>query len=208
MIFNETDMNKLLMIIVVLFYSVTASAFDIVKPDPEQDLIKDSDIDNISMNFGVYTGLINYENFNSSYMLAMYFSYPFDEDVFVEAEFGISGLNDTEYRNIGLPLLSEEEVDLQFYTILVGYNLLPGEVYWSREKTLISSFYLIAGVGAVSFDNNNYVSMQFGAGFKMELDKNKSIRFEARDRMYDTDILGTDKLTNNIEFHLGIDWNF
>ena len=208
MIFNETDMNKLLMIIVVLFYSVTASAFDIVKPDPEQDLIKDSDIDNISMNFGVYTGLINYENFNSSYMLAMYFSYPFDEDVFVEAEFGISGLNDTEYRNIGLPLLSEEEVDLQFYTILVGYNLLPGEVYWSREKTLISRFYLIAGVGSVSFDNNNYVSIQFGAGFKMELDKNKSIRFEARDRMYDTDILGTDKLTNNIEFHLGIDWNF
>ena len=196
------------MIMVVLFYSVTVNAFDIVKPDTEQDLIKDSDIDNISMNFGVYTGLINYENFNSSYMLAMYFSYPFDEDVFVEAEFGISALNDTEYRNIGLPLLSEEEVDLQFYTILVGYNLLPGEVYWSREKTLISRFYLIAGVGSVSFDNNNYVSIQFGAGFKMELDKNKSIRFEARDRMYDTDILGTDKLTNNIEFHLGIDWNF
>lgn len=208
MIFNEINMKRLLMIMVVLFYSVTANAFDIVKSDTEQDLIKDSDIDNISMNFGVYTGLINYENFNSSYMLAMYFSYPFDEDVFVEAEFGISALNDTEYRNIGLPLLSEEEVDLQFYTILVGYNLLPGEVYWSREKTLISRFYLIAGVGSVSFDNNNYVSVQFGAGFKMELDKNKSIRFEARDRMYDTDILGTDKLTNNIEFHLGIDWNF
>lgn len=201
-------MNKLLMTLVIFLYSVTANAFDIVKADTEQDLIKDSDIKNTSMSVGVYTGLINYENFNSSYLVALTFSYPFDEHVFIDAEFGVSSINDTEYRNIGLPLLSEEETDVQFYTVLVGYNILPGEVYWSREKTLISSFYLIGGVGSISFDNNNYVSVQFGAGFKMGLDKNKSIRFEARDRLFDTDILGTDKLSNNIEFHLGIDWNF
>lgn len=199
---------KKVLLVVLFLYSVSADAFDIVKPDTEQELIKDSDIDNISKNIGVYAGLINYENFNSGFITALYFSYPFDEDIFVEAEYGVSVINDTEYRNIGLPLLSKEEVDVEFYTILIGYNMLPGEVYWSRDKTLISRFYLIAGVGTVSFDKNNYVSMQFGAGFKMELDKNKSIRFEARDRMYDTDILGTDKLTNNIEFHLGVDWNF
>jgi outer membrane beta-barrel protein len=192
----------------MLAYSVTANAFDIVKADTEQELIKDSDIVNTSMSMGVYAGLINYENFNSSYLFGLYFTYPFDEHVFVEAEFGVSSLNDTEYRRIGLTLLSEEDVDVQFYTILVGYNLLPGEVYWSREKTMVSRFYLIAGVGSVSFDNNSYVSVQYGAGFKVELDKNKSIRFETRDRLYDSDILGTDKLSNNIEFHLGIDWNF
>jgi len=192
----------------LLAFSPFVSAFDIVKPDTEQDIVKDSDIDNISMNFGMYAGIINYENFNASHILGLYFSYPFDEDVFVEAEFGVSAINDTEYRNIGLPLFSEEESDVQFLTVLVGYNLLPGEVYWSRDKTLISRFYLIAGVGTMSFDNNDYVSIQFGAGFKMELDKNKSIRFEARDRLMDTDVLGTDKLTNNTEFHLGIDWNF
>lgn len=201
-------MNKLLMMVVIFAYSVAANAFDIVKADTEQELIKDSDIVNTNMSVGVYAGLINYENFNSSYLFGLYFTYPFDEHVFVEAEFGVSSLNDTEYRRIGLTLLSEEDVDVQFYTILVGYNMLPGEVYWSREKTMISRFYLIAGVGSVSFDNNSYVSVQYGAGFKVELDKNKSIRFEARDRLYDTDILGTDKLSNNIEFHLGIDWNF
>ncbi|MDH5425302.1 MAG: outer membrane beta-barrel domain-containing protein [Gammaproteobacteria bacterium] len=200
-------MKKILLIFLCV-YSVSAAAFDIVKPDTEQELIRDSDIDNVSRNIGVYGGLINHENFNSSFITALYFSYPFDEDVFVEAEYGISVINDTEYRNIGLPLLSQEELSVQFYTILVGYNILPGEVYWSREKTLVSRFYLIAGVGAVSFDDADYVSIQFGAGIKMELDKNKSIRFEARNRMYDTDVLGTDKLTNNIEFHLGVDWGF
>jgi len=201
-------MNKLLLTLGIFMYSVTANAFDIVKADTEQDLIKDADIKNTSMSVGIYTGLINYENFNSNYLVGLTFSYPFDEHVFIDAEFGVSSINDTEYRNIGLPLLSEEETDVQFYNVLVGYNILPGEVYWSREKTLISSFYLIGGVGSISFDNNNYVSVQFGAGFKMGLDKNKSIRFEARDRLFDTDILGTDKLSNNIEFHLGIDWNF
>lgn len=205
--FRAAYMNKLLVIIVFL-YSMNANAFDIVKPDTEQDLIKDADIENTSMSLGIYTGLISYENFNTNYLVGLYFSYPFDEHVFVEAEFGMSGINDTEYRSIGLALFSEEETDVQFYTVLVGYNLLPGEVYWSRDKTMISIFYVIAGVGSVSFDNNDYVSVQFGAGFKMELDKNKSIRFEARDRLFDTDILGTDKLTNNVGIHLGIDWNF
>ena len=209
---KNNSLYKLLRLLVLavssMMLSQQVSAFDIVKPDTEQDIVRDSDIDNVSMNFGVYAGIINYENFNASYITALYFSYPFDEDVFVEAEFGLSTINDTEYRNIGLPLFTEEESDVQFLTVLVGYNLLPGEVYWSREKTLISRFYLIAGVGTMSFDNNDYVSIQFGAGFKMELDKDKSIRFEARDRLMDTDVLGTDKLTNNTEFHLGIDWNF
>ena len=200
--------NKWLIVLLILTCSFQAQAFDIVTPDAEQELIKDSDIRNAGMNIGVYAGLISYENFNSSYLLALYYSYPFSEKVFVEAEFGVSTINDSEYRNIGLPLLTEEEVGMQFYTVLIGYNLLPGEVYWSQNKTLISRFYLIGGIGSVNFDDNQSVSIHLGAGFKMELDENKSIRFEARDRLFDTDILGTDKLTNNIEFHLGIDWNF
>lgn len=200
--------NKYLVISFLSLFISNAYAFDIVKPDAEQDIIKDSDIRNVSMNIGIYAGLISYENFNSNYLAAIYVSYPFDEKIFVEAEFGVSGINDTEYRNIGLPLLTEEESDVQFYTVLIGYNLLPGEVYWSRTKTLISRFYLIGGIGSVSFDDKDTVSVHLGAGFKMELDDNKSVRFEARDRLFDSDILGTDKLSNNTEFHLGIDWNF
>lgn len=200
--------NKYLIYVLMFLCSFSAQAFDIVKPDAEQDLIKDSDIRNVGMNIGVYAGLISYENFNSSHILAIYYSYPFSEKVFVEAELGVSAINDTEYRNIGLPLLTEEQSDVEFYTVLIGYNLLPGEVYWSKDKTLISRFYLIGGIGSIVFDNKQSVSLQLGAGFKMELDIDKSIRFEARDRLFDTDILGTDKLTNNTEMHIGVDWNF
>lgn len=199
---------KCLIIMCFILFSVQAKAFDIVKPDTEQDIIKDSDIRNVSMNLGVYAGLISFENFNTNYIAALYFSYPFNEKVFVEAEYGVSAINDTEYRNIGLPLFANEESDVTFYTVLVGYNLLPGEVYWSKDKTLISRFYLIGGIGSISFDNKDTVSINLGAGFKMELDENKSVRFEARDRIFDVDTLGTDKLSNNTEFHLGIDWNF
>jgi len=199
---------KYLITFLLLQLSLNASAFDIVKPDTEQEVIKDSDIRNVSMSVGMYAGVISYENFDSNYLTALYLSYPFNEKVFVEAEFGVSAINDSEYRNIGLPLFDSEESDVTFYTVLVGYNLLPGEVYWSQEKTLISSFYLVGGIGSISFDQQDTLTINLGAGFKMQLDDNKSLRFEARDRVFDTDTLGTDKLSNNVEFHLGIDWNF
>lgn len=200
--------RKILISFWLLFVSFKTLAFDIVKPDTEHDLVKDADIRNDSLSVGVYAGIISYENFNTSYLAALYVSYPFNEKVFVEAEFGASSINDTEYRNIGLPLFDKEESGVSFYSVLVGYNLLPGEVYWSKDKTLISSFYLIGGIGSVSFDDQDTVAVNLGAGFKMELDDNKSVRFEARDRIFDTDTLGSDKLSNNVEFHLGIDWNF
>jgi len=201
-------MNKYLTAFILLLLSFNTHAFDIVKPDTEQEIIKDSDIRNVSMSVGMYAGVISYENFNSNYLAALYISYPFNEKVFVEAEFGVSAINDSEYRNIGLPLFDSEESDVSFYTVLVGYNLLPGEVYWSQTKTLISSFYLVGGIGSITFDEQDTVTINLGAGFKMELDDNMSLRFEARDRVFDTDTLGTDKLSNNVEFHLGIDWNF
>ena len=201
-------MNKYLSAFILLLLSLNAHAFDIVKPDTEQEIIKDSDIRNVSMSVGFYTGIISYENFNSNYLAALYLSYPFNEKVFVEAEFGVSAINDSEYRAIGWPIFDSEESDVSFYTVLVGYNLLPGEVYWSQTKTLISSFYLIGGIGSINFDDQDTVTINLGAGFKMELNDDMSLRFEARDRVFDTDTLGTDKLSNNIEFHLGIDWNF
>lgn len=201
-------MNNYLTAFILLLLSFNAHAFDIVKPDTEQEIIKDSDIRNVSMSVGFYAGIISYENFNSDYLAALYLSYPFNEKVFVEAEFGVSAINDSEYRAIGLPLFDNEESDATFYTVLIGYNLLPGEVYWSQTKTLITSFYLIGGIGSITFDEQDTVTINLGAGFKMQLDDNMSLRFEARDRVFDTDTLGTDKLSNNVEFHLGIDWNF
>ncbi|MDH5392664.1 MAG: outer membrane beta-barrel domain-containing protein [Gammaproteobacteria bacterium] len=200
--------HRLKCLLFVLLCATNAYAFDIVKPDAEQEIIKNADIRNLGMNTGVYMGVMNYENFNSSLLLAWYLNYPFDENLFVEAELGISRVSDTEYRNIGLPLLSEERVVAAFYTVLVGYNLLPGEVYLGHGKTLRSDVYLLAGVGTVDIDNNSYVALHFGGGIKIELNDDSGLRIEFRDRMIDSDILGSDKLTNNTEFHLGIDWKF
>ena len=187
-------------------YSV--QAFDIVKPDEERELIENADIHSLSMNVGLYLGLINYENFNSDYLLGFYVSYPFDEDIFVDVEFGISAISDAEFRNIGLPLFNKKKTDVSFYSVLIGYNLLPGEVYWSQQKTMISRLYLLAGVGNTNINSDNSITLHLGAGFKLELDDDHSLRLEARDRIIDTDILGTDQLTNNIEFHFAYAWNF
>jgi outer membrane beta-barrel protein len=128
--------------------------------------------------------------------------------VFIDVEYGASTISDTEYRNIGLPLFAQEDTDVSFYSVLVGYNILPGEVYWSREKTLLTSLYLLAGVGSVNINDDNFVSLNFGFGVRLDLGGGKNIRVEARDRMIDSDILGSDKITNNTEMHIGMSWSF
>lgn len=200
--------ERFLSIVLLVFVALNAHAFDIVTPEAEQVLINDADLANVGLSTGGYIGVINFENFNSSIMLAWFINYPFDEDLFVSAELGASLVNDTEYRNIGLPLLSEEEVVAGFYSVLLGYNVLPGEVYWQKGRAIRSDIYLLGGVGSINIDNNNYVTLQFGAGLKLELDNEHSIRIEFRDRLIDTDILGSNKLTNNTEIHFSSEWSF
>ncbi|MDH5517950.1 MAG: outer membrane beta-barrel domain-containing protein [Gammaproteobacteria bacterium] len=200
--------DRYLAIILLLLFSPLVSAFDIVNPDAEQALIKDADLVNVGINSGVYIGLMNFENFNSSPMLAWYINYPFDEDLFVSAELGAALVNDSEYRNVGLPLLSEEEVVAGFYSVLLGYNVLPAEVYWRKGQALRADIYLLGGIGSITIDSEDYVALHAGVGLKIEPANGHSLRIEFRDRLINSDILGTDKLTNNTEIHLGIEWSF
>ena len=200
--------EQLLSFVILVSVALNAQAFDIVTPDAEQELIKDAGLTNVGMSTGGYIGVMNFENFNSSIMLAWFINYPFDENLFVSAELGASLVNDSEYRNIGLPLFSEEEVVAGFYSVLLGYNMLPGEVYWQRGRALRSDIYLLGGVGSINIDSNNYVTLHFGVGLKLELESEHSIRIEFRDRLIDSDILGSNKLTTNTEIHFSTEWSF
>lgn len=209
----ETNMKKikscsLFFVMCAALFPLSSAAFDIVKPKAEQELIKDAELKDVSISAGVYAGVINFENFSSSYLLGLTVNIPLNEDVFIDVEYGSTTISDAEYRNIGLPLFEKEEINVDFYNVLIGYNLLPGEVYWSKDKTLLSSFYLLAGVGSVNINKDDFVSLSFGIGFRMDIGSGKNVRVEARDRLIDSDILGTDKISNNTEIHIAMSWSF
>ena len=51
----------------------------------------------------------------------------------------------------GVELLTDEERDLTYYNMSLGYNLLPGQIYISDRWAFNTRIYLIAGVGNTDF---------------------------------------------------------
>jgi outer membrane beta-barrel protein len=90
----------------------------------------------------------------------------------------------------------------------LGFNLLPGEAFIGRNWALNSSLYAIAGVGNTEFAGDDFFTVSFGAGYRMLPIDWLALHFDVRDRMFDTDLLGDEKTTHNIEFTLGMTFFF
>src|SRR5690606_41122977 len=68
------------------------------------------------------------------------FAYHITEDFFLEAAYGTSKTEKTSYELLsgGVELLTEDERDLTYYNLSIGYNFLHGQVYisgkWRSEE--------------------------------------------------------------------------
>jgi outer membrane beta-barrel protein len=100
--------------------------------------------------------------------------------------------------------LNDDERTLKYYDISVGYNLLPGEVFIGKNRALNSALYVMAGAGNTDFAGDNYFTIVFGAGYRVLATDSIAVHFNVRDHMFDSDLLGDDKTTHNIEFNLGL----
>jgi outer membrane beta-barrel protein len=153
---------------------------------------------------GAFTGILDVEDLQSHLIYGVRGAYHVTEDFFLEAEYGRSGASDTVRREIGQPFFPQETVGLNTYSMNLGYNLLPGEVFVGTRYAMTSTFYLLAGAGNTSFNKNDYLTYNAGFGLKVLPRDWLSVRLEARDRIWQSDLLGTNKLTNNFEMTLGL----
>ena len=83
--------------------------------------------------------------------------YHITEDFFVEGVYGTTKVSDENFRQI-LPggVFPQNEETLSYYNLSVGYNILPGEVFFGSKYAKASALYLIAGVGSTKFlDQSN-----------------------------------------------------
>jgi hypothetical protein len=65
-----------------------------------------------------------------------------------------------------------------------------------------SSFYVLAGIGSVDFAGDNRLTLNFGAGFRVLPTDWLAIHLGVQDRVFDSDLLGETKVTNNMEMLL------
>jgi outer membrane beta-barrel protein len=176
----------------------------IVDPNIERRKITVPRIRSSNIETGLFAGVLNTQDLQSSLIYGARAAYHVTEDFFLEAEYARSTVSDKVRREIGQPFFPQENMDLSTYGVDLGYNVLPGEVFFGTRRAMTSTIYLIGGVGNTSFNSEDYLTYSAGFGIKVLPTDWLSIRLEARDRIWQSDLLGSKELTNNLETTLGV----
>jgi len=153
---------------------------------------------------GAYVGILSVQGFGTKPYAGLRLGYHVTEDFFIEGTYGRSKVSDESYRRLGIPLFSSEVIPLTYYNLSVGVNLFPGEVFVGRDWAMTSVVYLIGGVGNVKFNGESHTAYDFGIGIRVLPKDWLSARFEIRDHMFSSDLLGKNELTHNFEMTLGV----
>jgi outer membrane beta-barrel protein len=158
---------------------------------------------------GAFVGTYSSENFGASLVYGARLGYHITEDFFVEGLYGTTKVNDENFRKIlpgGIFPTSEETLD--YYNLSVGYNILPGEVFFGSKYAKASALYLIAGVGSTKFLEQTKQTVNFGLGLRVFFKDWAAIQVDFRDHMYSLDLLGERKSTSNLELTAGATFFF
>lgn len=182
------------------------AAVPVVNPEVARREIKEPDIDRENFEVGGYFGVMSVEDFESNSVWGLRGAYHMTESFFVEGTYGQTDVGETSFEKLsgGAPLLSAEERTLKFYDVSLGWNILPGEAFVGSKWAFNSALYLLAGVGNTSFAGDDYFTLVFGAGYRVLATDWLALHFNVRNHLFDTDLLGESKTTNNVEFNLGM----
>lgn len=178
----------------------------IITPDLERRTIKEADLDTENFELGLFYGLLTIEDFGTNEASGVTFAYHITERFFTEAAFGISKLQKTSFELLGggVQLLTDEQRDLSYYNLALGYNVLPGQVYVTKKFHFDTNIYFLAGAGNTRFADKNYFTYNFGAGLRFYSTDWLSIDLSMREYAFTHAIFGKEKDTKNLEGRLGV----
>ena len=176
----------------------------VIEPNVARRKIKTPKIDNENWEIGGGAGFVSIEDFGTSSTYAGQISYHVTEDFFFRADVGQSTAGKTSFETLGgnIELLTGDERRFTYYSLSLGYNFLPGEVFLGRKLAMNSGFYTLVGIGSVKFAGDNRLTVNLGAGFRVLPTDWLAIHIGVQDRVFNSDLLGEDKVTNNIEMLL------
>ncbi len=184
-----------------------AAAPRVIDPEVERREIKRPAIDTENFEIGAYYGSMSVEDFASNPVYGVKAAYHVTEDFFFEANYGKTKLGTTSFEllNPGVdPLNLGTGRPFTYYSLSVGYNFLPGEAFVGRKLALNSAFYVSGGLGSVRYAGEDKFALNFGAGYRILPTDWLTVYIDVQDRVYNSDIFGTTKLTNNLEARIGV----
>ncbi len=182
----------------------------VIEPTVERRDINVSEIDTENWEVTGFVGLMSIEDFESDLLYGIRAAYHINETFFAEATYGASDGGTTSFEKLtpGSNLLSSDDRELTYYDLSLGYNVLPGEVFFRSDRAFNSAFYLIAGLGSTDFAGDSQFTVNFGFGIKFLPTDYIAVRLDARDYLFDLDITGEDKTTHNLQGSLNVSYFF
>jgi outer membrane beta-barrel protein len=176
----------------------------VVDPEVARRKITVPNIRSRNIEVGVNYGVISIEDFGTHPSYGATAAYHITEDFFFQAEVGRATAGNTSFETLsGINLLTGSERRFTYYDLSLGYNFLPGEAFIGRGRAMTSAFYLIGGIGATDFAGDTKFTVNFGAGYRVVPTDWLAIHITVQDRVFQSDLFGPTKLTNNLEARIG-----
>jgi outer membrane beta-barrel protein len=183
----------------------STQAPQVVEPELERRTVDPAKLPTENFEAGIFLGTIGIEDFGSSLVFGSRFAYHFTEDLFAELTVGRAKAGKTSYEDLSgaAQLLTDDERKFTYYDISAGWNVLPGEVFMPRKYAMPAAIYVELGIGNTRFAGDDHFTVALGAGLRLVVNKWLALHVDARDHMFQSDLLGKDKLTQNLQFTLG-----
>lgn len=185
-----------------LTFAAETTPDKIYDPQLERQQIDEALIDDEDFEVGVFFGTLGIEDFGAAEVYGVRFNYFINEDFFLQISSGsaTAGLSSAEQLFPGNALISTDR-DFKFYDINLGWNILPGEGFWSEDMAVNTAFYIVAGAGNTSFLDNTEFTFTYGAGYRALINDWFSFSVDTRDHRFNTEYpVGEVKATHNLEF--------
>lgn len=182
----------------------------VIEPEVDRREIEPAQLDTENFELGVSLGQISIEDFGVDTVTGLRFAYHITEGFFVELAGGqaSAGLTSFERLSGAAQLLTDDQRDYTYYNLSLGYDLFPGEGFIGRNRSLNTALYVIGGAGKTTFAGDDRFTVNFGLGLRiMPLDW-LAVHADVRKHIFDIDLLGQDKTTNNLEATLSVTFFF
>lgn len=182
----------------------------LIQPEVERQPFDEALINADDFELLLAAGYLSVEDFGVNPLLVLKLNYHVNEDIFIQLGYGQSNTGKTSYEVLsgGAPLLTSAERELSYYSVNIGYNVLPGEAFLTESTTYNNAFYLTAGIGVTDFAGDDRFTINYGAGYRLLFTDSFAFYADFRNNQFDMDVFGENRATSNLEYTFGVSWIF
>lgn len=190
-----------LLLVSLLSCATVSAQVEVIDPELDRRDIDYKRIDNEFVEITPYVGVLAIEDFDTSTLFGLRIAAHLNEYLFVEASYGAAEGDRTSYEELSgssATLFSDSERDYTFWDVSLGINLFNGES-WLFGRAYSSNFYVVIGAGTTEFGDDDWSTLNAGAGYRLFLTDWMALRLDARDHIFNRDIFLENDQTHNIE---------